>query len=44
MNLKGYPSLSKKDYLSKVIEPLMSYNKDITLDYLKIILLQFMMM
>ena len=35
MNLKGYPSLSKKDYLSKVIEPLMSYNKDITLDYLK---------
>ena len=32
MNLKGYPSLSKKDYLSKVIEPLMRYNKDITLD------------
>ena len=30
MNLKGYPSLSKKDYLIKVIEPLMSDNKDIT--------------
>ena len=35
MNLKGYPILSKKEYLSKVIEPLMRYNKDITLDYLK---------
>ena len=29
MNLKGYPILSKKEYLSKVIEPLMRYNKDI---------------
>ena len=35
MNLKGYPLLSKKEYLSKVIAPLMRYNKDINLDYLK---------
>ena len=35
ISLKGYPILSKKEYLSKVIEPLMRYNKDITLDYLK---------
>ncbi|EGT3617209.1 molybdopterin oxidoreductase [Clostridium perfringens] len=35
MNLKGYPLVSKKEYLNKVIEPLKRYNKDINLDVIK---------
>lgn len=35
MNIKGYPLVSKKEYLNKVIEPLKRYNKDINLDIIK---------
>lgn len=35
MNLKGYPLVSKKEYLNKVIDPLKRYNKDINLDIIK---------
>lgn len=35
LNLKGYPLVSKKEYLNKVIEPLKRYNKDINLDIIK---------
>ena len=35
MNLKGYPLVSKKEYLNKVIDPLRRYNKDINLDIIK---------
>lgn len=35
LNIKEYPMVSKREYLSKVIEPLKEYDADISLDYLK---------
>ena len=35
LNIKEYPMVSKREYLSKVIEPLKEYDDDISLDYLK---------
>ena len=34
LNIDNYPYVDKKEYLQKVIEPLKSYNKDISLEYL----------
>lgn len=35
LSLNNYPYVDKKEYLEKVIEPLKSFNKEISLDYLK---------
>lgn len=35
LNIKKYPRVGKKEYLSKVIEPLKEYNKDISLEYIR---------
>lgn len=35
LNIKEYPYIDKKTYLSKVIEPLKKYNEEISLDYLR---------
>lgn len=35
LNLKSYPKVSKKEYLSKVVEPLKDIDKNITIDNLK---------
>lgn len=35
LNIKGYPYVSKKEYLSKVIRPLKIFDKDISLDKIK---------
>lgn len=35
LEIKEYPRVSKKDYLTKVIEPFKKYNKNMSIDYLK---------
>ena len=35
LNIKRYPYVDKKEYLSKVIEPLKKYNKEVNIEYLK---------
>ena len=39
LEIKEYPRVSKKDYLTKVIEPFKKYNKNMSIDYLKITIL-----
>lgn len=35
LNIERYPYIDKKEYLSKVIEPLKKYNKEVNIEYLK---------
>lgn len=35
LNIERYPYVDKKEYLSKVIEPLKKYNKEVNIEYLK---------
>ncbi|MCF0149284.1 MAG: molybdopterin-dependent oxidoreductase [Clostridium sp.] len=35
LNIERYPYVNKREYLSKVIEPLKTYNKEVNIEYLK---------